>query len=182
MRILGIDPGLSNTGYGVIDHESNQSRLVAHGCIVTKTRDETSVRLKAIYDGLSETIEKIQPDAVAIEKLFFSINVKSAMAVAEGRGVAILATASAELPLAEYTPQQIKQAVSGSGKAAKDQVLRMVGVLLNLQDMPATSHAADALAVALCHAHSSHFHTAVQNSIAKQLLVASKRRTRRRAG
>lgn len=181
MRILGIDPGLSNTGYGIIDHESNQSRLVAHGCIVTTAGENTASRLKAIYDGLSQVITDTQPEAVAIEKLFFSINVKSAMAVGEGRGVAILATAIAQLPLAEYTPQQIKQAVSGSGKASKDQVSRMVGVILALRDeQPATSHAADALAVAICHAHSSHFHAAVQNSIAKQLLTAASRPRKRR--
>ncbi len=181
MRILGIDPGLSNTGYGVIDHEANQSRLVDQGCIITRPGESTAARLKAIYDGLSLVIAQTCPHVVAIEKLFFSINVKSAMAVAEGRGVAILATANAELPLSEYTPQQIKQAVSGSGKAAKDQVLRMVGVILALRDTPATSHAADALAVAICHAHSSHFHQAVENSIAKQLLAAARIQKRRRA-
>jgi len=175
MRILGIDPGLANTGYGVIDHANNQSRLVAHGCVTTSSRMDTAARLKAIYDDLTRVIEETRPDAVALERLFFSVNVRSAMAVGEGRGVAILATATAELPLAEYTPQQIKQAVSGSGKAGKDQVTRMVGVLLNLQDMPETSHAADALAVALCHAHSSHFQAAVQNSIARQLLQASRK-------
>lgn len=181
MRILGIDPGLANTGYGVIDHERNQSCLVAQGCILTTPTQDTAARLKAIYDGLSQVIAETRPDAVALEKLFFSINVKSAMAVGEGRGVAILATASAELPLAEYTPQQIKQAVSGSGAAGKEQVLRMVSVLLGLHDAPATTHAADALAVALCHAHSSHFAAAVQNSLAKQLLAAAtKRRPRRR--
>lgn len=180
MRILGIDPGLSNTGYGVIDHKNNQSHLVTHGCIITKPKSETAARLKTIFDELSEVITQTKPDAVALEKLFFSINVKSAMAVGEGRGVAILATASAELPLAEYTPQQIKQAVSGSGKASKDQVARMVCVLLGLQESPATTHAADALAVALCHAHSSHFQAAVENSLAKQLLLSASRSRRRR--
>jgi crossover junction endodeoxyribonuclease RuvC len=178
MRILGIDPGLTNTGYGVIDHESNQSRLVTHGCVITSPNDDTARRLKAIYDGLTAVMEETRPDAVALERLFFSINVKSAMAVGEGRGVAILATAKAEIPLAEYTPQQIKQAVSGSGKAGKEQVLRMVGVILSLKDAPATSHAADALAVAICHAHSSHFHAAVQNSLAKQLLLTARKRRR----
>ncbi len=180
MRILGIDPGLGNTGFGVIDHEANQSRLVVHGCITTKSTEDTAQRLKAIYDGIGEVIQKTRPEAVALEKLFFSVNVKSAMAVGEGRGAAILATATANLPLAEYTPQQIKQAVSGSGKAGKDQVLRMVGVILSLKDdTPDTSHAADALAVAICHAHSSHFHRAVENSIAKQLLTASHSRKRK---
>lgn len=177
MRILGIDPGLSNTGYGVIDHEGNQSRLVAQGCIITKPTQDTAQRLKIIHDAIAAIIQETQPNAVAMEKLFFSVNVRSAMAVGEGRGVAILATAIASLPLAEYTPQEIKQAVSGSGKAGKDQVLRMVSVLLALKDKPATSHAADALAVALCHAHSSHFRTAVNNSLAKELLTSSRRRS-----
>ncbi len=179
MRILGIDPGLSNTGYGVIDHESNRSRLVAQGCIITRTGEPTAARLQAIYDGIMAVIEQTKPEAVSMEKLFFSINVKSAMAVSEGRGVAILATAKAQIPLAEYTPQEIKQAVSGSGKAGKDQVIRMVSVLLALTETPATSHAADALAVALCHAHSNHFQQAVENSLAKQLLVAARGRRRR---
>lgn len=179
MRILGIDPGLSNTGFGVIDHEGNQSRLVAQGCIVTRSGEATAARLQTIYDGIMQVIEETAPEAVALEKLFFSVNVKSAMAVGEGRGVAILATAKAELPIAEYTPQQIKQAVSGSGKAGKEQVQRMVSVLLALRETPATSHAADALAVALCHAHSSHFQQAVENSLAKQLLVAARGRRRR---
>jgi crossover junction endodeoxyribonuclease RuvC len=179
MRILGIDPGLSNTGYGIIDHEANQSRLVAQGCIITKSSEATALRLKAIYDGLTNVIAETRPDAVALEKLFFSVNVRSAMAVGEGRGVAILATATANLPMAEYTPQEIKQAVSGSGKAGKDQVLRMVSVILALKESPATSHAADALAVAICHAHSSHFKLAVENSMAKQLLMQAKSRRRR---
>lgn len=179
MRILGIDPGLSNTGYGVIDHERNQSHLVSQGCIVTKTGQPTAARLQAIFDGITAVIEETKPEAVALEKLFFSVNVKSAMAVGEGRGVAILATAKAQLPLAEYTPQEIKQAVSGSGKAGKDQVIRMVSVLLSLTASPATTHAADALAVALCHAHSSHFRQAVETSVAKQLLAAARTRRRR---
>lgn len=180
MRILGVDPGLGNTGYGIIDHENNQSHLVAHGCIITSPRESTAQRLKAIYDTLSQVIELHHPEACSMEKLFFSINVRSAMAVGEGRGVAILATANANIPLAEYTPQQIKQAVSGSGKAGKAQVQKMVTVLLGLKDNPATSHEADALAAALCHAHSSHFHQAVENSLAKQLLTASRSRGRRK--
>ena len=179
MRILGIDPGLSNTGFGVIDHLKNQSHMVTQGCIVTKSTEQTALRLQSIYDGIMQVIEETKPEAVALEKLFFSINVKSAMAVGEGRGVAILATAKAKLPMAEYTPQQIKQAVSGSGKASKEQVQRMVSVLLALHETPATSHAADALAVAICYAHSNHFQQAVENSIAKQLLLSAKNRKRR---
>lgn len=180
MRILGIDPGLSNTGYGVIDHDNQQSHLVVHGCIVTKSDEPVAARLKTIHDTIVQVIEQTKPEVVALEKLFFSVNVKSAMAVGEGRGAAILATAHAALPLAEYTPQQIKQAVSGSGKAGKDQVTRMVTVLLALQGAKMTSHEADALAVALCHAHSSRFQMAVEASMAKQLL-GMRRTTRRRS-
>lgn len=181
MRILGIDPGLLNTGYGVIDYGNNQSRLVAQGCIITSSKDPTPARLKDIHDGIVRVIEETRPDVVSLERLFFSVNVKTAMAVGEGRGVAILATVQSNLEIAEYTPQQIKQAVSGSGKAGKEQVRRMVGVILALHDnMPATSHAADALAAAICHAHSSHFRNAVDNSLAKELLLKSRRTTRRR--
>lgn len=163
----------------MIDHLKNQSHMVTQGCIVTKSTEQTALRLQAIYDGIMQVIEETKPEAVALEKLFFSINVKSAMAVGEGRGVAILATAKANLPMAEYTPQQIKQAVSGSGKASKEQVQRMVSVLLALHETPATSHAADALAVAICYAHSNHFQQAVENSMAKQLLLSAKNRKRR---
>ena len=160
MRILGIDPGLANTGYGVIEHTSQRSVMVTCGCIVTKADQPLPERLKQIHDELVLVIDKYRPEIACLEKLFFSVNVKSAMAVGEGRGVAILATAIQKIPLAEYTPQQIKQAVTGSGKAGKQQVERMIKVLLNLQIAPATNHAADALAVALCHAHSMKFQNA----------------------
>lgn len=167
MRILGVDPGLANTGYGVIEHDGSRSRMLAAGCIVTSTAEPLPQRLQQIYDGIMRAIELHEPNVACLEKLFFSVNVKSAMAVGEGRGVAILATAKAGIPLAEYTPQQIKQAVSGSGKANKMQVERMVKVLLNLEQVPATSHAADALAVALCHAHSFKYSQVVLASLDK---------------
>jgi len=176
MRILGVDPGLANTGYGVIEHDGNRSRMLTSGCIVTNAASPISDRLQQIYDTLVLTIDKYGPQVACLEKLFFSANVKSAMAVGEGRGVAILATAKARLPLAEYTPQQIKQAVSGSGKANKAQVERMVKVLLNLEVVPATNHAADALAVALCHAHSFKYSQLVVQSLEK--LGGSPRRRR----
>lgn len=167
MRILGIDPGLANTGYGVIDHDGQRSVMLTNGCIVTGPSTALPTRLQQIYDELQLVIDKYKPEVAVLEKLFFSVNVKSAMAVGEGRGVAILATAKANIPMAEYTPQQIKQAVTGHGAARKGQIERMVKVLLNLEQMPETNHAADALAVAICHAHSSRFNQMVVASLAK---------------
>jgi crossover junction endodeoxyribonuclease RuvC len=167
MRILGIDPGLANTGYGVIEHDGQRSRMLTNGCIVTGSTTPLSQRLQKIYDELVLVIDKFHPEVACLEQLFFSVNVKSAMAVGEGRGVAILATAKANLPLAEYTPQQIKQAVTGHGGARKGQIERMVKVLLNLEEAPATNHAADALAVAICHAHSFRYSQLVVASLQK---------------
>jgi crossover junction endodeoxyribonuclease RuvC len=168
MRILGIDPGLANTGYGVIEHDGQRSVMLSSGCIETKPATPLPKRLQQIYDELAHVIDKYHPSVACLEKLFFSVNVKSAMAVGEGRGVAILATAKANLPLAEYTPQQIKQAVSGHGNANKGQIERMVKVLLNLEQVPETNHAADALAVAICHAHTFRFSQLVGASLAKE--------------
>lgn len=167
MRILGIDPGLANTGYGVIEHDGQRSIMLTNGCIETESTTALPLRLQQIYDELVLVIDKYRPSVACLEKLFFSVNVKSAMAVGEGRGVAILATAKANLPMAEYTPQQIKQAVTGHGGANKGQIERMVKVLLNLEQMPGTSHAADALAVAICHAHSHRYAQLVDASLAK---------------
>lgn len=173
--ILGIDPGLANTGFGIIRHDGNRSWVVDHGCILTHKDTPKADRLKEIYDGVRYLIDKHSPDAVSLEQLFFSINVKTAMAVGEGRGAAILATAQADIRLAEYTPQEIKQAVTGSGKANKLQVQRMVRVLLNLDENPETSHAADALAAALCHAHSLRFESAVKKALLSQITGGKKR-------
>jgi crossover junction endodeoxyribonuclease RuvC len=168
MRILGIDPGLANTGYGVIEYDGQGSKMLTSGCIITTPEQPLSQRLQQIYDELVLVIDKYRPEFASLEKLFFSVNVKSAMAVGEGRGVAILATAKANIPLAEYTPQQIKQAVTGHGGARKGQIERMVKVLLNLEQLPDTNHAADALAVAICHAHSHRYAQLVTASLKKK--------------
>jgi len=164
MRILGIDPGLANTGYALIEHAGNQSRLLDHGCIVTTTSQNPAQRLHQIHERIVQVIREGKPDAAALEQLFFSINVKSAMAVSEARGVIILATVHSNLPLTEYTPQQIKQAVTGGGRAGKEQVQRMVRVLLSLEEIPGTTHEADAMAIALCHAHSHGFASALKQA------------------
>ncbi|MCX7717678.1 MAG: crossover junction endodeoxyribonuclease RuvC [Candidatus Sumerlaeaceae bacterium] len=161
MRIIGIDPGLASTGYGVIDHDGQRSRLVTAGCIETIPTAPLAGRLRTIHDDLVAVIRETAPDCAAMEQLFFCTNVRTAISVAQGRGVAILATAASEIPLHEYTPLQIKQAVAGFGRATKQQVELMVRAMLRLGTKLDTTHAADALAVALCHAHASKFAEAV---------------------
>lgn len=167
VRILGIDPGLASTGYGVIDHLGQSSRLVASGCITTAAGEPLAGRLKHIHDSLAGVITEFQPEAVSIEMIFFCNNARTIIGVSQARGVAILATANANLPLFEYTPLQIKQAVAGYGKATKQQVEKMVRALLgNGAGAPSTSHAADALAAALCYAHSHRMSQMVQAALA----------------
>ncbi|NOY63094.1 MAG: crossover junction endodeoxyribonuclease RuvC [Gammaproteobacteria bacterium] len=151
MLILGIDPGSRITGYGVIRIERNRAQHVACGCI--RVGDELfAVRLKNIFSGVREVIAAYQPDEMAIEQVFVQRNVDSALKLGQARGAAICATVDSSMPVAEYTPAQIKLAVVGKGNAAKEQVQHMVSVLLNLTSSP-QADAADALAVALCHFH-----------------------------
>lgn len=168
MRIMGIDPGLANTGYGVIEFTGSQSRLVIAGDIVTGSREPLAQRLRTIHDGLAQIIATWRPEVVALESLFFCTNVRTAIAVAQARGVAVLATAVSGVSLAEYSPLEIKLAVAGYGKATKEQVQKMVRALLGMADAPKTSHSADALAVALCHAHSQRFARLVAQSRAER--------------
>jgi crossover junction endodeoxyribonuclease RuvC len=167
MKIIGIDPGLANTGFGVIEFTGQASRLLAAGDIVTRAGEHLPLRLKTIHDRLAAAIEEWKPDAAAIENLYFCTNVRTAISVAQGRGVCILATAAADIPLAEYTPLQIKLAVAGYGKATKQQVQKMVKAILGLRELPASSHSADAIAVALCHAHSQRYNRLLQQSTAR---------------
>lgn len=157
MRILGVDPGLASVGYGVIEHDRGSSRLLVSGCISTRAGEPLSARLQVIYDTLQQVIAEWEPEVACIEQLFFCSNVRTAIAVAQARGVCILATANAKLRFAEYTPLQIKQGVVGYGKASKAQVQKMVKALLTLPEAPKTDHEADAIAVALCHAHSEKY-------------------------
>ena len=151
MIVLGIDPGTANTGYGVVERRG--SRLVAldGGVIHTSSQSAPELRLTAIHDRVRELIAEHAPDAVALEELYFGQNVMTAFAVGQARGVVMLAAGQAATPCATYTPQQVKGAVCGSGRAAKDQVTRMVQALLALGEAPRPDHAADALAVAICH-------------------------------
>jgi crossover junction endodeoxyribonuclease RuvC len=154
MIVLGIDPGIANTGYGFIKADSSTVIPLAFGCIQTSPKDESTHRLKTIYDELIRLAAEYQPDFFALEDLFFSKNVSSAFAVGEARGVIKLAAANTNRQVYSYPPLQIKQAVVGYGKATKRQVQEMVKILLGLKDIPRPDHAADALAVAICHARS----------------------------
>lgn len=152
MKILGIDPGLRTTGFGVIHKQGNKLAYIASGTIKTPDADLPQ-RLKVILAGVSEIIRTYAPDCAAIEKVFVNVNPQSTLLLGQARGAAICALVSADLAVAEYTALQIKQAVAGHGKAQKQQVQDMVQRLLQLSGMPSTD-AADALGVAICHAHS----------------------------
>lgn len=155
MIILGIDPGYAIVGIGVIEYTGNKFRPVAYDVITTHAKMATTLRLKNIYDDINFCFEKYKPDAVAIEELFFNNNAKTAIAVAQARGVLVVSATNRGIPVYEYTPLQIKQAVAGYGRADKTQVQQMVKMLLNLNTIPKPDDAADALAIAICHAHSS---------------------------
>ncbi len=153
MIILGIDPGLANTGWGVIERDGARCRCLAYGCIKTEAGTEVSQRLRLIHDGVAEVVGRYRPAECAVESVFFGTNAKSAFATGQARGVALLATSDARLPLGEYSPAQIKSAITGSGSADKRQVTYMVRTMLQLDHDPHPDHAADALATAICHAH-----------------------------
>lgn len=155
MRILGIDPGYAIVGVGVLDYEGNRFKVVDYKAVTTAAHTQFIDRLALVYDGLSAVIAQTQPDAVAIEKLFYTTNQKTVMQVAEARGVLLLAAQQHGVPVFEYTPLQVKQSVAGYGKAQKKQVQEMTRILLNLPAVPKPDDVADALAVAICHAHSS---------------------------
>jgi crossover junction endodeoxyribonuclease RuvC len=152
VRILGIDPGLRVTGFGVIDKAGQKLVYVSSGCIKSNDKDSLPLRLKTLLDGIEEVIAAHKPDEAAIEKVFVNVNPQSTLLLGQARGAAISALVLAALPVAEYTALQIKQAVVGHGKAAKEQVSHMVTRLLHLPGEP-SADAADALACAICHAH-----------------------------
>ena len=153
MRALGIDPGTAITGYAIVEEDGATLHLVTLGVIETPAKTPLPQRLQAIYARLGLLIRDHTPDAAAVEELFFSRNVTTAISVGQARGVVLLALAEAEVPTAEYTPLQVKQAVTGYGNADKRQVQEMVKVLLNLTEIPRPDDAADAAAVAICHLH-----------------------------
>ncbi len=153
MIILGIDPGLRITGFGVIEKRGSKLRYIASGTIKTAAESELPGRLKIILDGITEVVRTYQPDCSAVEKVFVNVNPQSTLLLGQARGAAITALVGSDLMVAEYTALQVKQAVVGHGKAAKEQVQHMVARLLTLPGLPGTD-AADALGVAICHANS----------------------------
>jgi crossover junction endodeoxyribonuclease RuvC len=159
--VLGIDPGTANTGYGVVLSRGGSLAALDGGVVATGPSDPLERRLARIHARIADLIAEHRPDAMAIEELFFGQNVRTAFAVGQARGVVMLSAGMAGVPCFSYTPQSVKQAVCGSGGAAKDQVQRMVGALLALPDPPEPDHAADALAVAICHANGASVRAAI---------------------
>ena len=155
MRVLGIDPGDATIGYGIIDTNGNRHKAVDYGVITTPKNENIAVRLAMIYDSMTEIINKFKPDEIAVEELFFVQNVTTGINVAHARGVILLASVHACGRLYEYTPLQIKQAMTGYGRAEKRQIQEMVKIYLNLPKIPRPDDAADALAIALTHAQTN---------------------------
>ena len=155
MFILGIDPGIAIVGWGVVEYDAGKFRPVGYGAITTPAGIDVEQRLVQIYDGLDEIIKKYKPDDIAIEELFFNTNQKTAIAVAEARGVIMLCGIKNNVPLYEYTPLQVKQAVVGYGRADKKQVITMTDMLLGLKKPPKLDDTSDALAIAICHGNTT---------------------------
>ncbi len=155
MVILAIDPGTATTGYAVLCYERGEFDVVDYGAIVTEAGKSAHLRLKEIYDSISRLIRRYRPDCLVAEELFFNSNSKTAISVGQARGVCLLAAAVFDLPVAEYTPLQVKQAVAGYGRAEKRQIQSMIKLLLKLDEVPKPDDAADALALGICHAHSA---------------------------
>ncbi len=154
--VIGIDPGTATTGYGVVCEDSQgELQELAHGVVTTPSDWDEPKRLLTIYQRLREIVNEYQPHSCAVENIYFQRNVKTAIRVGQGRGAALIAIATSQLPLGEYTPSEIKQAVVGYGNADKNQVQQMVKLLLNMDEIPQPDDAADALAVAICHLHTS---------------------------
>lgn len=157
MRVLGIDPGLAIVGYGIIDFDGNQMKVIDYGVITTPKNTSYASRIKQIYDAMQLLLEKHCVDQVAVEELFFNQNTKTAIDVAQARGAIVLSVMNSNLKLYEYTPLQVKQNVCGYGRADKRQVQEMVKRILSLKDIPRPDDAADALAIAIGHCSTSRF-------------------------
>ena len=157
MRILGIDPGFAITGYSIIDYIGNKFSLITSGAVLTEAGVSFPLRLEKMYRDLDEIIKTYKPDAMSIEELFFNNNAKTAINVAQARGVVLVVGCQKQIPTYEYTPLQIKQAVAGYGRADKIQVQKMVKAILNVEKLPKLDDTTDSMAAAICHAHSARF-------------------------
>lgn len=157
MIIIGIDPGYAITGFAVVEYVGNHFKLIDSGAILTKAGVPLPVRLAKIYDDMNILVDKYKPDAIAIEELFFNRNTTTAIGVAQGRGAILIVAAKKNIPIYEYTPLQVKQGVVGYGRADKKQVQMMVKTILNVEKVPKLDDTTDAIAIAICHAHSFRF-------------------------
>lgn len=157
MRILGIDPGFAITGYSIIDYIGNRFILVDSGAVTTKAGESFPLRLSKLYTDINLIIDQYQPDAISVEELFFNNNVKTAINVAQARGIILVAGCQKNIPTYEYTPLQVKQAVVGYGRADKIQVQKMVKTILKVDTLPKLDDITDSMAIAICHAHSAKF-------------------------
>jgi crossover junction endodeoxyribonuclease RuvC len=167
MRVLGLDPGLATTGWGVVEEESDQVTLADFGIITTVAGQPLARRLQDLYRELTSLIALQKPDVAAVEELFFSRNARTAFTVGQARGVALLALADGGLAVHEYTPLQVKQAVVGYGQATKNQVQQMVRMLLGLSEIPRPDDAADAIAVAICYVHGARFEALIAGEVSE---------------
>lgn len=154
MKILGIDPGIATIGVGLIDYQNKKVSLDAYDCLQTKKSNDAAQRLAELFDKLSKLIKKYRPDLIAVEEIFFFKNLKTVIGVSQARGVILLAAAKQNIKTCEYTPLQVKQALTGYGRADKKQIQQMVKNILSLKEIPKPDDAADALAIAICCAHS----------------------------
>jgi crossover junction endodeoxyribonuclease RuvC len=152
VKVIGIDPGTAACGYGIVHESGGRLRAIDHGWWSTPAGERPELRLKTIYDGVAALVAEHTPDAVALEESFVGVDARTALSVGQARGAVLVAAAQAGIECTEYAPARVKQAVCGYGRAEKQQMQRMVKVILGLEVEPATSHAADALAVAICHA------------------------------
>lgn len=157
IRILGIDPGYAIVGFGVLDYDGVRFTPIEYGAVLTEAGTPFPERLKAIHEDVEFIFNKFKPDCMAVERLYFTTNQKTAIDVAQARGITVLSAATRNVPVSEYTPLQVKQSVTGYGKAEKKQVMEMTRQLLGLAQIPKPDDAADALAIAICHGHSVRF-------------------------
>ncbi len=165
MRILGIDPGYAIVGFGVLDYNGYDFKVVRYGAITTQAHTDFGMRLSDIYDDMNEIISTYSPDVLSMEKLFFTTNQKTGIDVAQARGVIMLAAVRAGITVAEYTPLQVKQSVAGYGKAHKKQVMEMTRTILSLPSVPKPDDTADALALAICHGHAANSENMISGRI-----------------
>jgi crossover junction endodeoxyribonuclease RuvC len=155
--VLGIDPGLASTGYGLVALDGSRVRHLAHGVITTSPGQDAGERLKILFHAFTDLLDRHRPDEAAIEEIYFAKNSKTYLGVAQAKGALLLALAEREIPAAEYSPLEIKRAVAGNGRAEKSQVQELVRLILGLKEQPSPDHAADALAAAICHGHRNRF-------------------------